>query len=148
MTQYPLFQDIMEPTLRVYFRCDKVVALGSGETLWSGPSDPELAILDHRPLDILGHPVLLHTLKKDLFSWLKKKPYVQALVGPDDCTSLVGCEILYDNGWAFVHGYTKLEWATSPDNITIQIKNDRFGHYAEIYLTITIGIEKKNAQAH
>ena len=84
----------MEPTLRVYFRCDKVVALGSGETLWSGPSDPELAILDHRPLDILGHPVLLHTLKKDLFSWLKKKPYVQALVGPDDCTSLVGCEIL------------------------------------------------------
>ena len=61
----------MEPTLRVYFRCDKVVALGSGETLWSGPSDPELAILDHRPLDILGHPVLQLAVFSGDHHWLE-----------------------------------------------------------------------------
>ena len=56
------------PSLRAYYRCDKVVKEHlEGNILWTGPSEHHVLLIETEPRDFLANPDLVDTMKKKMF---------------------------------------------------------------------------------
>ena len=98
------------PTLRAYYRCDKVIKDNlEGEILWTGPSEKHVLVIETDPQDFLHDSFLVDTMKKQIFNSLKQQPYVQALLQAGDTLGMAKCEILYQNNVAFISGLSEME---------------------------------------
>ena len=132
----------MEQTLRVFYRCDKVVTKDT--ILWTGPSETQLFVLEENPVNFVNQPLLMFSLRNEVYESLKQQPFVQSLCkSADDCTGVENVEVLYDTGLGSLRGYSKMDLVTLSNNRPIITKNDKHGTYAELFITVTIGIEKR-----
>jgi hypothetical protein len=132
-------------TLRAYYRCDKIVkgAL-EGEILWTGPSEKHACLIETEPREFLTQTQLMDILKSQIFSSLKAQPYVQALLQDGDQLGLAQCDILYDQGYAWFLGHSKLNEDHLSENPPIAIEQDEFGSYAELWITMTLIVNSQD----
>ena len=135
------------PTLRAYYRCDKVIKDNlEGEILWTGPSEKHVLVIETDPQDFLHDSFLVDTMKKQIFNSLKQQPYVQALLQAGDTLGMAQCEILYQNNVAFISGLSEME-----DNLSfneeIDIDEDEMGTFASLWITMIL-IVNSQEQAH
>ena len=135
------------PTLRAYYRCDKVIKDNlEGEILWTGPSEKHVLVIETDPQDFLHDSFLVDTMKKQIFNSLKQQPYVQALLQAGDTLGMAQCEILYQNNVAFIYGLSEMEDSLS-FNEEIDINEDELGPFASLWITMTL-IVNSQEQAH
>ena len=135
------------PTLRAYYRCDKVIKDNlEGEILWTGPSEKHVLVIETDPQDFLHDSFLVDTMKKQIFNSLKQQPYVQALLQAGDTLGMAQCEILYQNNVAFISGLSEMEDSLS-SNEEIDINEDEMGLFASLWITMTL-IVNSQEQAH
>jgi hypothetical protein len=132
-------------TLRTYYRCDKIVrGTLEGEVLWTGPFKKHACVIATEPREFLTQTQLLDILKSQIFSSLKAQPYVQALLQDGDQLGLAQCDILYDQGYAWYLGHSKLNQDHLSENIPIAIEQDEFGSYAELWITMTLIVNSQD----
>ena len=127
------------PTLRGYYRCDKVVKDNlEGEVLWTGPSEKHVLVIETEPRDYLADLFLVEIMKKQIFKSLKQQPYVQALLQEGDTLGMAQCEILYEHGLSWCLGYSAMNQINLSRNLPISIKSDELGSYADLWITVTL----------
>ena len=135
------------PTLRVYYRCDKVIKDNlEGEILWIGPSEKHVLVIETEPRDYLANPFLVDTMRKQIFNSLKQQPYVQALLQEGDTIDMALCEMGYDHINSWLMGPWIMNQTNLSRNQPIFINNDELGPYAELWITtiFIVNSQKRN----
>ena len=142
MEQDPVF----ESTLRVYYRCDKVVkGTLEGEIVWTGPSHPHVLVIVTNPHEFITQHHLMHILKKQIFSSLKQQPFIQELLTEGDTLGMAQWEILYEHAYSWFTGHTAMDVNHLTENLPIVIQQDRYGGHADLWITATLIINSQDA---
>ena len=125
------------PILQINYRCDQVIKDNQdGDILWMGPSERQIIAVETEPRDFLIDPLLVDTMKQQIFNYLRTQPFVQTLLQEGDTLGMAQCEILYkDNTTGF--------WAAmNQDNLSINqsihMEIDELGPYAQLWITMTL----------
>ena len=134
------------PSLRAYYRCDKVVKEHlEGNILWTGPSEHHVLLIETEPRDFLADPDLVDTMKKKMFFSLKQQPYVQALLQEGDTLGLAHCEILYKHQFSWLTGHARMNSTHLSRDYQIAIESDELGSYADLWITMTLVVNSSDA---
>ena len=124
------------PTLRVFYRCDKIVKEHlEGEVLWTGPSDKEVLLIEADPYVYLADPFLMEAMKKQVFSSLKQQPYVSAILREGDSLGAAPCDIYYDTLFGPAIFDVTIGLSGNFPHFT---RNDDMGPYTQLWITMTL----------
>ena len=136
------------PTLRVHYCCERIIKDNmEGEILWIGPSETNVLVIETEPRDYLANIVLVDTMKKQIFNSLKQQPYVQALLQEGDTLDVAQCAICYDNVYSWFMGPSMMNQTKLTENLPIYINNDELGPYAELWIAMSL-IVNRQKRAH
>ena len=130
--------------LRIFFRCDKVIDKQTKQTLWRGPSEIQLATLPIYPSDILNSRPKLSFLKRLITLKLQEEYFVKRLTPPDHHVKMYRCKMGYEDELSHIYGLTKVDTDTPTSNKDIiSYYDDNDDRYYEMYITMTLAIQKK-----
>ena len=133
------------PILQINYRCDQVIKDNQdGDILWMGPSEKQVLAVEMEPRDFLIDPLLVDTMKQQIFNYLRTQPFVQSLLQEGDTLGMAQCKIGYDH----INSWLMGPWMMNQTNLTrnqpIFIYKDELGPYAELWITTTLIINSQD----
>ena len=128
-------------TLIVNYRCDKIFNHNL-EILWSGPSKKFVLDIETEPREFLLDPLLVESMKKQILDSLKQQPFVQALLPEGGSICMANCLILYKDNNSWCPGLTEMDLDHLYRNAPIDIREDEWGPYAELWITMNLVVHR------